>query len=78
MNNSVEISNIKIKIGEREIELNLEDAKKLHNVLDELFKTWQPYERRPLWIFPQYQYIIPPTNNDWTITCSSDTLNIVC
>ena len=36
MNDSVEITNIKIKLGDKEIELSLADAKKLKNVLEPL------------------------------------------
>ena len=81
-NQVVEISKIKLKIGEKEIELSLSECERLHAVLNELFKvkvekehvnTLNPlapyYPAQPIWV-------IPP-QNDWPwwkqyeITCTS-------
>ena len=42
-NDVVEINKINIKVNDREIELTLDECKKLHNVLSELFKAKTEY-----------------------------------
>lgn len=88
MNDStIEITTIKVKLADKEIELTLDDAKKLREVLNDLFavKIEKEYVPAPNTIPYQPIWIIPPQDhNPWwtgpTITCGVEnkTLSITC
>lgn len=92
MSDNVEITQIKIKLGEKEIELSLADCEKLYDVLGELFKvkvekeyvpsypiTTPVVPYQPIWIIPP-QDVSPWWPNYPTITCSVEnkTLSVIC
>ena len=58
---SVQIEKIRIKIGEKELDLSIEEAKELQSVLNDLFKVKEvdpPYVY-PIWVthtWPEYPY----------------------
>ena len=68
MSNQVQVTQLKIRIGGREIELTPEEARKLYAALDELVGTKEVVK-----IYPSYPYPIWINANDiqnpnWTIT----------
>ena len=85
-----EITKIKITLGKREIELDADEARKLHDELGKLFKHAEPIiiREREIWpvnvpVYPQP--IVVPQNPPWWqptwIMCGgndSGTLSISC
>lgn len=77
---SVEITNIKIKLGEREIELTSDEARKVHAELAKLFglEITSPMPYPVLYPFP-YPVVpiviekeVPSWPQPWTITCGGE------
>jgi hypothetical protein len=70
----VEVKNIVIKIGEKEIVLNLEEAKELRKVLDDLLGANITIEKyAPYWPYYQNWDITPYVGPEWqsgTIYCT--------
>jgi hypothetical protein len=70
----VEITKITIKVGDKQAELTVQEAKELHRILDEMFKrqdvTYVP-------VYPTLPYYpIYPTWTYWTTCTSNGTFNI--
>lgn len=67
MKNKVEISKINIQIGKKEIELSLEEAHELQQILNETFGKEKTV------FYPSYPVIVErpvyPRWNYWTVTC---------
>lgn len=57
----IKIDSISLKIGTREINLSIEECKKLHDALSELFKTRIEYRDRWYWNHITYPYAPPIT-----------------
>ena len=76
MKNSVQISKIQIKIGQKDLILSLEEAKELKDKLCELFT--QRVVLSPDWpVYIPYDNpapLIPPYIPYWEVTCSADTI----
>ena len=70
MSNSVQISKIDIKIGDKTLSLSLEEAKELKDRLSEFFPdniTIQPYW--PVYIPYSYTETPDPFPSKWEFTC---------
>lgn len=52
----IKVDSINITIGKKEISLSVEEAKKLHAALDELFKTRIEYRDYWRWNIPYFIY----------------------
>ncbi len=74
---NIEILNISIKVGEQEVKISVEDAKKLYNLLDKMFAkkiftVLQPYPvPQPLPIYRLYWRY----DDTFTYTCDTGTAN---
>ena len=73
--NNIEIKSVKINIGKRDIELSIEECKKLKDALDELFVKEiviipTIVKETPLWpVAP----VCPPYQPIWHYTCGGTT-----
>ena len=72
MSDKVEISNIVFKIGDKEIELTLSEAKKLQDLLNSNFFSYRAYDGVWPVIIEKHipHYLEPYRWNDWEITWS--------
>lgn len=68
MEKEIKVESLKISIGKKEIELNIEDAKKLKKALEDIFGKEVVHEHHDHWYY-RYNY---PYNSYWgTITCGN-------
>lgn len=79
MDKEIEVKSLKLAIGKREIDLTIEEARKLRTALDEIFGTGtirheHHYDR---WWWPASLPIItytgPDKSNGYSITCNNAT-----
>lgn len=78
MEKKIEVTTLKISIGNRELELSVEDAKKLHAALSELFSTKVKHEHHyDGWRWPYTSPVITYTAGTATGTVvASDSVTI--
>ena len=77
MSNSVQISKIEIKIGEKVFSLTMEEARELKTHLNQLFYDDSGRYFWPIFIpYPIYKEISPASKPYWEVTCKNNTLNL--
>ena len=74
-NNEIKISKIEIKIGQKKLELTLEEARELKEILNKTFPDRYDFQvTYPIYITqPNY---IQPLWHKWDVICSNETLMV--
>jgi len=75
MEKEIKVESLKISIGKKEIELNIEDAKKLKKALEDIFGKEVIHEHHNSWWYTHYRPVTTPTPSYpywWgTMTCGN-------